>query len=145
MIDQQTLLEYLNISNVWDIIERVKFNKQEQYKEEMMKQKAAHATWGSWPEDSADLADKENMGLASWQDVPMTPQALWTPEHTELHMAFINENKDAYQQRQQAFDAHISAEEIYTKWQQIVPNGQVAPQAPQASQATQPINQNAGI
>jgi hypothetical protein len=45
----------------------------------------------------------------------MTPQALWTPEHTELHMAFINENKDAYQQRQQAFDAHISAEEIYTK------------------------------
>jgi len=47
MIDQQTLLEFLNVSNIGDIIDRVKFHKDEQFKEEMMKQKASHATDGS--------------------------------------------------------------------------------------------------
>ena len=46
MIDQQTLLEYLNVSNIGDIIERVKMHQDEQYKQDMMKQKASHATDG---------------------------------------------------------------------------------------------------
>jgi len=65
MIDQQTLLEYLNVSNIGDIIERVQLRKDEQFKEEMMKQKAAHATDGQGPEDSASLADQENMQMAA--------------------------------------------------------------------------------
>jgi len=43
----------------------------------------------------------------------MTPRALWMPEHTELHMAFINENQDAYMQNKEAFDEHIRNEETY--------------------------------
>lgn len=44
MIDQQTLLEYLNVSNISDIIERVNSKQGEQFKQDMTKQKAAHAT-----------------------------------------------------------------------------------------------------
>jgi uncharacterized spore protein YtfJ len=113
IIDPETLMEYLNISNISDIMERVQFKKDEQYKQEMMKQKAAHATNGNAPDDSATLADQENMQMAAGQDVPLTPKALWVPEHTQLHMAFINENKDAYTQHKDLFDKHISAEEQY--------------------------------
>ena len=114
LIDPQTLLEKLSISNVGDVIERMKAMKEEQYKQEIMKQQASHASNdGNAPQDSADLADKENMQMASGQRVPMTPQALWSPEHTQLHVAFIQENQDAYKQQQQAFDDHIKAEEGY--------------------------------
>ena len=51
--------------------------------------------------------------MAAGQDVPATPQALWTPEHTQLHMSFINENQDAYGQQKELFDKHISQEEAY--------------------------------
>lgn len=113
MIDQETLLEYLNVSNIGDIIERVKKKKEEAYKEEMMKQKASHDTGGDGPEDSAELADQENMAMASGQEVPATPRALWTPEHTELHIAFIQENADAYQQNEEIYNNHILQEEQY--------------------------------
>ena len=114
LIDPQTLLEKLSISNVGDVIERMKAMKEEQYKQEIMKQQASHASNdGNAPQDSADLADKENMQMASGQRVPMTPQALWSPEHMQLHVAFIQENQDAYKQQQQAFDDHIKAEEGY--------------------------------
>lgn len=118
MIDQETLLEYLNVSNIGDIVERVKARREEKYKEEIMKQQAAHATSSEWPEDSASLADQENMQLAAWSTVAATPQALWTPEHYDLHISFINENQDAYNQQKDAFDAHIQAEELYTQWWQ---------------------------
>jgi hypothetical protein len=117
MIDQQTLLEYLNVSNIWDIIERVKIRQEEKFKEDLTKQKAAHATNAEWPDDSASLADQENMQLASWADVPPTPQALWTPEHYDLHMSFINENQDAYNQNKEVFDVHVWAEEQYMQSQ----------------------------
>lgn len=115
MIDNQTLLEKLNISNVGDIIERMKKNEEEKYKQEMMKQKESHRSTGESPEDTADLANQENMQMAAGQQIPMTPQALWAPEHTELHMAFIAENKDAYEQQRQLFDQHIQNEEQYQK------------------------------
>lgn len=118
MIDQQTLLEYLNVSNIWDIIERVKSKKWEEFKQEMVKQKAAHATDWGWPEDSASLADQENMWMLSWQQVPLTPEALWTPEHLELHMAFLQENAWQIQPEiQQIFDEHVKNEEDYWKQQ----------------------------
>ena len=80
----------------------------------MTKQAAAHASSGDQQaDDPASLADQENMKMASGQDTPMTPQALWAPEHTQLHMAFIQENQDAYQQNQEAYDAHIQAEQQY--------------------------------
>ncbi len=50
--------------------------------------------------------------MAAGQDVPATPQALWVPEHTQLHMAFINENSDAYNQNRDLFDNHISKEVV---------------------------------
>ena len=53
------------------------------------------------------------MSMAAGTPPPLTPQALWTPEHTQLHMAFIQENQDAYQQNQEIFDEHIQAEENY--------------------------------
>jgi len=113
LIDPQTVLEKLSISNVGEIIERMKKNKSEQFKQEMVKQKESHRSSGEAPEDTADLANQENMQMAAGQSVPMTPQALWTPDHTELHMAFIQENKDAYQQQQQVFDEHIQNEQQY--------------------------------
>ena len=113
MIDQETLLEYLNVSNIGDIIERVKKKKEEAYKEEMMKQKASHDTGGDGPEDSAELADQENMAMAAGQEIPATPRALWTPEHTELHIAFVQENADAYQQNEEIYNNHILQEEQY--------------------------------
>ncbi len=115
LIDPQTLLEKLNISNVGDIIDRMNKTKEEEYKQEMMKQKESHRSTGNSPEDTADLANQENMQMAAGQQVPLTPQALWTPEHTELHMAFVSENKDAYEQNRQLFDEHISAEEQYVQ------------------------------
>jgi hypothetical protein len=52
------------------------------------------------------------MGLASGQSVPMTPRALWTPEHLVLHKKFFDENKQDFQQEVlDAFADHISAEE----------------------------------
>ncbi len=113
MIDPQTILEKLSISNVGEIIERMNKAKEEGFKQEMVKQKESHRSTGNAPEDTADLADQENMQMAAGQEVPMTPQALWAPEHTELHMAFIQENQDAYNQHTDLFNAHIKNEEQY--------------------------------
>jgi hypothetical protein len=113
LIDPQTLLEKLSISNIGEVIERMKKMQEEQYKQEMMKQKESHRTDGAGPEDTADLADQENMQMAAGNQVPATPQALWSPEHTQLHMAFIQSNGDAYGQQQQLFDEHIKLEEGY--------------------------------
>jgi len=113
LIDPQTLLEKLSISNVGEVIERMKKMQEEQYKQEMMKQKESHRSDGAGPEDTADLADQENMQMAAGQKVPPTPQALWSPEHTQLHMVFIQQNGDAYGQHQELFDEHIQMEEGY--------------------------------
>lgn len=113
LVDPQTVLEMFQFSNIAEIVERVKKNKEEQYRQEITKQREAHRTDGNGPQDTADLADQENTGIAAGQDVPLTPQALWTPEHTQLHMAFIQENQDAYQGAQQAFDEHIQNEQQY--------------------------------
>lgn len=113
MIDPETVLEKLSVSNIGEIIQRMKKRQEEGFKQEMMKQKESHRTEGNAPGDTADLADQENMQMASGQEVPMTPQALWQPEHLQLHMAFIQENQDAYQQHQNLFDAHIANEEQY--------------------------------
>jgi len=113
IIDPQTVLEKFSISNIGDIIERMKKQKEEEFKQEMTKQKESHRTSGEGPEDSADLADQENMQMAAGQQVPPTPQALWTPEHTELHMVFIQENTDAYEQNKEGFDEHINNEQNY--------------------------------
>jgi|6_EtaG_2_1085325.scaffolds.fasta_scaffold00506_12 hypothetical protein len=113
IVDEQTLLEKLSISNVGDIIARVKKNKEEKFKEEMVKQKESHRSDGDAPEDTADLADQENMAMAASQIPPMTPQALWTPEHLELHMIFIQQNQDAYEQAKDIFDDHIANEQQY--------------------------------
>ena len=117
LVDAETVLEKFSISNIGDIIERVRKQKEEQYKEEMMKQKESHRTSGEAPEDSADLADQENMQMAAGQQVPATPQALWTPEHLELHMAFIQQNADAYDQVgiKELFDDHITTEQGYSQ------------------------------
>jgi hypothetical protein len=117
LIDPETVLTKLSISNVSDIIERVQKEKDEKYKQEMMKQRESHRTEGVGPEDTADLAHQENIQMAAKRQVPVTPKALWTPEHTELHMAFIRENRDAYQQAQQLFDEHIQNEEAYQQQQ----------------------------
>jgi len=115
MIDPQTILEKLSFSNISDVLERVKKMQAESMKEEIVKQNAAHQGAGGngAPEDSADLADQENMRMASGQQVPDTPQALWDPEHLDLHIAFIRENQDAYGQQKELFDNHIAAEEQY--------------------------------
>lgn len=113
LIDPETLLNYLSVSNVGDVIEKVKQNKEEEYKQEITKQRESHRTWWDWPNDSAEMADQENMQMAAGQEVPMTPRALWVPEHTQLHLAFIQENQDAYEQNKEDFDAHIMNEESY--------------------------------
>lgn len=113
IIDPQTILEKLAISNVSDVIDRMEKRKQEEYKQEMMKQKESHRNAGEAPQDSADLANQENMQMSAGQQVPDTPRALWVPEHTELHLAFIQENQDAYKQNKEAFDQHIEAEQQY--------------------------------
>ncbi len=94
LIDQETLLEYLNVSNVADIIARVEKKNSEKFKQEIVKQNAAHATGESGNEDTADLADQENTKLMAWEQVALTPEALWMFEHLQLHEAFVSENKD---------------------------------------------------
>lgn len=114
LIDPRAILEIFKFSNVSDIIERMEAIKEEEYKKEMMKQNMSHQAAGqNGPQDTADLADQENMKMASGQQVPITPKVLWTPEHLKLHMAFINENKDAYNQRKDLFQPHILNEEKY--------------------------------
>lgn len=115
LLDPQTVLEYFSFSNIDDIINRVNKQKEEEFKQEMIKQRESHRTDGNGPEDTADLANQENMAMASGQQPPLTPQALWTPEHTELHMLFIKENQDAYTQNQAIFDEHIQAEEQFNQ------------------------------
>ena len=115
LIDGQTVLEKLSVSNIADIVQRLKKQKEEGFKQEMIKQKESHRTEGAGPEDTADLADQENMQMAAGTPPPMTPQALWSPEHTELHMSFIQENQDAYNQNKEIFDEHITAEQQYAQ------------------------------
>lgn len=127
LIDPQTLLEKLNISNVGDIIERMNVAKEEAYKQEMMKQKESHRSTGNAPQDSAELADQENIQMLAGQEVPMTPWALWTPEHLDLHMAFIQENQkdiNANPTIGQLFQSHIQNEEQYGKGQSNQPLNQ---------------------
>jgi len=133
LIDPQTLLEKLSISNVGDVIERMKKMQEEQYKQEMMKQAASHASQGGGgaPEDSASLADQENVKMLSGQQVPLTPQALWVPEHLQLHMQFMQENiKDinANSEVKRLFEEHIRQEEQYQQG-----GGQGAMQSPQVT------------
>jgi len=117
ILPPEVLLEKLSISNVGEVIEKMKVMQQEQFKQEMTKQAASHqsAGGGGAPQDTADLADQENMQMASGNQVPPTPQALWSPEHTQLHMAFIQQNGDAYGQHQDLFDEHIKLEEGYSQ------------------------------
>jgi len=113
LIDERTLLEQFKFSNISEIIQRMEVKKDEDYKQEMMKQRESHRTSGEAPTDSAELVDQENMQLAAKQNIPATPQALWTPEHLALHIAFIKENPDAYEQNKEGFDSHIEAEQKY--------------------------------
>jgi hypothetical protein len=115
VIDPQTVLEKLSISNIGDIIQRMQKIKDEDFKQEMVKQKESHRSEGQGPEDTADLADQENLQMSIGTPPPITPQALWTPEHTQLHMAFIQENQDAYNQNKQIFDEHIQNEQQYAQ------------------------------
>ena len=115
LIDPETLMEHFKFSNISDIMDRMEKLKSEKFKEEMIKQRESHRTDGNGPEDTADLADQENMQMAAGQQVPATPKALWTPEHLQLHMAFLQENRDAYEQNKQLFDEHILEEEQYQK------------------------------
>lgn len=143
IIDPETLMEYLNISNISDIMERVKVRKDEAFKEEMMKQKASHATNWEWPDDSATLADQENIQMAAWQQVPKTPQALWIPEHLELHMQFLSENsKDFTPDAMRLFEEHIRAEEWYNAQSTTAPqNNQPEPQIAPAQEQWMPMEQ----
>ena len=113
LIDEQTLLEQFKFSNISDIVERMEIKKQEEFKQDMTKQRESHRTDGNGAEDTVDLVDQENMQMAAGQKVPDTPKALWLPEHLDLHIAFIKENADAYNQNKGLFDSHISAEENY--------------------------------
>lgn len=114
VVDKQTILETFAISNVGNILERTRKQQEEEYKQKMMEQKESHRSSGESPEDSAALADQENMTLMSGQQVPATPQALWMPVHTELHISFIRENQnDMSDEVKQLFEEHISQEENY--------------------------------
>ena len=118
LIDPQTLLEKLSISNIGDVIERMKKMQEEQYKQEMMKQKESHRTEGSAPQDTADLANQENMQMLSGQEVPPTPQALWSPEHLQLHMIFMQENIQDINNNEDIknlFEEHIRQEENFSQ------------------------------
>jgi len=118
LIDPETLMEQFKFTNIADIMGRMQKMKDEKFKEDMMKQRESHRTDGNGPEDTADLADQENMQMAAGQQVPATPKALWTPEHLQLHMAFISENRDAYEPNKELFDQHIMQEEQYGGQQQ---------------------------
>jgi len=116
IIDPETILEKLNFSNISDVVARMKVIKEQQMQEEMVKQRESHRTDGGGAQDSAQLADQENTGMLAGQEVPMTPQSLWIPEHLALHMAFLQENaKDisANPEAQAAFEAHINNENNY--------------------------------
>ncbi len=113
LIDPETVLERFNFSNISQTLERMKKRKDEDFKEDMVKQRESHRTDGNAPDDTADLANQENMQMAAGQQVALTPQVLWTPEHLQLHMAFIQENQDAYTQNEELFTEHIQAEEAY--------------------------------
>jgi hypothetical protein len=113
IIDERTVLERFQFSNIGDIIERVKKNKEEEYKKEMLKQRESHRTDGNGPQDAADLADQENTQMAAGQSVPLTPRAIWAPEHLQLHMAFIQQDRMAYENNKELFDEHITNEEQY--------------------------------
>ena len=113
ILDEQSVLEKFEISNISDVVTRLKERKEQEFQENMVNQKESHRTNGEGPEDTADMANQENMQMAAGQEVAMTPQALWTPEHTDLHIAFIQENQDAYGQHQDLFDAHIQNEQKY--------------------------------
>lgn len=118
VIDPQTVLEKLSISNIGDIIQRMQKIKDEDFKQEMIKQKESHRSEGQGPEDAASLADQENVQMLSGQDVPMTPQALWVPEHLSLHMSFLQENRQDIESNptvKELFEAHINNESSYAQ------------------------------
>lgn len=110
ILDPQTVLEKLELSNIWDIMERVKYIQQQKMQDEMLKQKASHSKW-DWPVDFADLADQENREMSMWKQVADTPDSILTPEHTDLHMAFVREYAEDYNANKELFDSHISWEE----------------------------------
>lgn len=120
VVDKQTVLETFTISNIGDILERVKKQQEEEYKQEMMKQKESHRSEGESPTDSASLADQENMQMMAGQEVPNTPQALWIKEHTDLHLAFLQENQgDMDDDVRNLFENHIMAEQEFMDNQNV--------------------------
>ncbi len=118
ILDPQTVLEKLEVSNIADVMERVKYIQQQKMQDEMLKQKASHSKW-EWIEDYADLADNENQSMSMWKQIPETPDSMLTQDHTNLHLAFIKEFQQDYMQNQELFDQHIMSEENrLAKWVQ---------------------------
>jgi len=116
LIDPETVLEKLNFTNIADVMDRIKKKKEQEYQENIVNQRESHRTDGGGIQDTAQLADQENMNLLAGNDVPMTPQALWTEDHTQLHMLFFKENREAFENNPEAmalFEAHIANEENY--------------------------------
>lgn len=109
ILDPQTVLEKLSLSNISDIMERVKYRKQQEMQDELMKQNASHWEWNA-PDDSATLADNENQSMSMWRAVEPTPDSMLIPEHTQLHLAFINEFPEDYTNNKAMFDEHIEIE-----------------------------------
>lgn len=109
IIDAQTVLEKLSLSNIADIMERVKSRKKDEMSEELLKQNASHWEWNA-PADPATLADSENNQMAMWVQIPETPESMLIKEHTDLHIAFVDEFPDDYNKNRELFDAHIQAE-----------------------------------
>jgi hypothetical protein len=112
LIDAQSVLEKLSVSNISDIVERVKLANNEKMKEQLMVQNASHWDWNS-PEDEATLADEENRAMSLWRNINKTPQSMVIPEHTKLHMSYIQQYPEEYKASKWIFDDHILAEEEF--------------------------------
>lgn len=116
IVDPQTILEKLNISNISDVLERLEKANSQKFQENIVNQRESHRTDSNGPEDTADLANQENMKMMAGEEVPMTPKSLWLPEHTKLHIAFLQQNRqdiESNPQIKQIFEAHIMNEQQY--------------------------------
>lgn len=118
VVDPQFVLEQLKTSSIGEIIERMQKQQDKEFvKEGLLREVSVSSKQGMAPgqgvaQNAIELADQENQEMTLGRQIPETPDEFLTPEHHDLHLAFINDPKNADKVARSGglIEAHIQGE-----------------------------------
>ena len=150
IIDPQFVLEAMKFGPISEIIRRMQANKDKEFlREQMLRETSVTAKQGEVPgqqstQNAVQLADEENTEMAAGREVPPTPDELVTPEHVDLHLAFINDTRyaDKVAANSQLFREHLENDQARLNQEGMEPETIAQQGAPvQPPQQPQPQQQ----